>query len=127
MIQIERLMRALECCAGEGECARCPYNSNPETDDFTGCRQMHRDALTLMDGYRAAMEPRIAHLVKLGTSFEPDFGKVTIWTCSACDAPYKSADEDVNARFCYNCGARLVNENADGQETLSAGMAEDRA
>ena len=47
-VEAEKVMEGLRCCAGQGECRRCPYNADPDSDDYSGCYKMHRDAYELM-------------------------------------------------------------------------------
>ncbi len=110
MLDIDKIIEAMNCCAGEGECRDCPYNSNPDTDDYTGCREMHRDAAALLEGY-AALVPKIAHLEDGGIIRDPTFGPVHCWKCSECGADYKTAPGEMpNVKYCYQCGDRIVTE-----------------
>ena len=49
MADLEKVKTGLECCAIGAECDHCPYSQmNDGNGDFTGCHQLHWDALELL-------------------------------------------------------------------------------
>ena len=49
MAELEKVKTGLECCAIGAECDHCPYaQMNEDKHDFTGCHQLHWDALELL-------------------------------------------------------------------------------
>ena len=49
MDKLEKVKTGLECCAIGAECDHCPYSQmNDGNGDFTGCHQLHWDALELL-------------------------------------------------------------------------------
>ena len=47
MVDKEKVIRAMECCAVGAECDHCPYSSMNQSG-HEGCYQMHADALALL-------------------------------------------------------------------------------
>lgn len=49
MTELEKVYEGLECCAVGAECDHCPYSQmNEGKGDYTGCHQLHWDALELL-------------------------------------------------------------------------------
>jgi hypothetical protein len=48
VIDPQKVLDGLKCCSGDGKCLECPYNADPDSDDYSGCYQMHQDAYLLV-------------------------------------------------------------------------------
>ena len=112
MDQLEKVKTGLECCAIGAECDHCPYSQmNDGNGDFTGCHQLHWDALELLK----EQQP------KKGKWQPYKHGDDTWHQCSACGV----ADRYINIvkrngyqdyrmvskrNFCPNCGADMRGE-----------------
>ena len=52
MNDLEKIGEGLRCCAQYGLCLECPYNTDPRSDDYSGCFQMHKEAAELFERFQ---------------------------------------------------------------------------
>lgn len=75
LMDADKVIKAMECCAVGAECDHCPY-SPMNKSGHEGCYQMHTDALALLKAH----EPRVLTLEEviqhysLPPVFVDDFG-----------------------------------------------------
>ena len=94
MVDKEKVIRAMECCAVGAECDHCPYSSMNQSG-HEGCYQMHADALALLKA-QEPVEPKL---------------DVDEWRCGNCGHKLEHQEllgdnvlfhEQYN--YCPNCG-----------------------
>ena len=81
---MEKVIKAMECCAVGAECDHCPYSSMNKSG-HEGCYQMHIDALALLK----AQEP-VEPVYELG-----------ITRCGQCN---HEIDKYGGDNYCPQCG-----------------------
>lgn len=85
MADLEKVKTGLECCAIGAECDHCPYSQmNEGKGDYTGCHQLHWDALELLK----EKQPRLMALAEVEKSKGKDvFVEVRYVPSENCDFP----------------------------------------
>ena len=101
MDQLEKVKTGLECCAIGAECDHCPYSQmNDGNGDFTGCHQLHWDALELLK----AEQPKKGHWEKAKHANDR-------WhSCSVCGVTTERLDHNgfkLICNYCPVCGADM--------------------
>ena len=101
MDQLEKVKTGLECCAIGAECDHCPYSQmNDGNGDFTGCNQLHWDALELLK----EKQPKKGHWKK------SKFANDRWHECSECGTVTEAVDHNgykLICNYCPVCGADM--------------------
>ena len=103
MIDKEKVIKGLECCANDkpfyhAHCDECPYNGR-KPDNMGGCTKLYHDALELLKDQE--------------TTFDDYYGD---YKCSACKTIIKSEIRYMvdNINYCPYCG-KAVKWNGMGR------------
>ena len=109
MAELEKIKTGLECCAIGAECDHCPYaQMNESKHDFTGCHQLHWDALELLK----KKQPKKGEWIE-----REDANGDLYYDCSVCGESWVLIDgtpKENGMDYCPHCGADMRN-GGDGE------------
>ena len=83
MVDIEKVLTSLECCAVGAECDHCHY-AKDNHDNFEGCHQLMADAVELLKEQQDRLEQMILDNADLRNCYEELKDRPQIVRCCKC-------------------------------------------
>ena len=109
MAELEKVKTGLECCAIGAECDHCPYaQMNESKHDFTGCHQLHWDAIELLKE-KQPLSPVWDN--------EPFSGRV-VWFCPNCNEGIDkfAFGRNLSITHCPYCGQSITWKDGEHED-----------
>ena len=94
MTNVEKVIKGLEECAGNGNCTKCQYGKEKQA---LSCKKLLADALKLIKSSRLIHTERALYTTV--EIIDSDGGKTHWYVCGECKSPINPGD-----RYCHECG-----------------------